>query len=266
MELHDNPFSPFSFKVRACLYEKDAKFEYREATSEAHRERLLALNPRGEVPALVVGDQVICDSKVICAYLEDRFPQPALLPADPAARARVRFLELKSDTDVDAAVIVLATLRIFRPEVGERFPEAVAAATDLLHRHLAYLDDALGDADWFGGEFSLADVALAPHLRSASFLGVAPGAGTPALAAWLERVSQRESIARALREMAAGFAKGQSDPDSLFDTQRLHWRNDRIEAAIRCGLGPWLVEEFEADRAFLSPVPAPDRAPPRGSA
>ena len=58
-----------------------------------------------------------------------------------------------------------------------------------------------------------------------------------------------------VREMAEGFAAAQNDPDSLFDSKRLHWRNDRIECALRVGLGPWLVEELAADRAFLSPIP-----------
>ncbi|MGB0190771.1 MAG: glutathione S-transferase family protein, partial [Nocardioides sp.] len=72
----------------------------------------------------VHGDTVLVDSKVICAYLEETRPQPPLLPKDPAQRARARFLELKSDTDVDAAVVVLATLKLFRPELPAQVPEA----------------------------------------------------------------------------------------------------------------------------------------------
>src|SRR5688572_6139383 len=108
MELHDNAFSPYAFKVRSVLYEKRAEFTKRELKQAADREALLRINPRGEVPVLVDGDAVICDSKVICAYLEDRFPEPALVPNDPVLRARCRYLELKSDTDVDACVFVLA--------------------------------------------------------------------------------------------------------------------------------------------------------------
>ncbi len=43
--------------------------------------------------------------------------------------------------------------------------------------------------------------------------------------------------------------------DPFFSRGRVHWRNDRLEAAVRLGLGPWLLEELEAGRAFFSPVP-----------
>lgn len=255
MQLHDNPFSPFAFKVRAVLYEKGVDFESCEVRHHAQREALLRVNPRGEVPALVDEGAAITDSKVICAYLEERFPSPALWPADPIARARCRWLELKSDTDVDAVAVVLGTLELFRPELKDRFPDAVPRALEILCRHYAFLDRELGGRDWFCGEFSLADVALAPHILTAAFMKHPPGAEHPRLLDWLGRVRERASVARATREMAAGYRNATEDADSLFDPGRLHWRNDRIECLLRVGLGGWLLEELVADRAFFSPIP-----------
>jgi hypothetical protein len=54
--------------------------------------------------------------------------------------------------------------------------------------------------------------------------------------------------------MAQAFEDARTRSDGIFDFQRLHWRNDRIECALRCDLGHWLLAEFAADRAFLSPV------------
>lgn len=254
MELYDHPFSPYAFKVRATLYEKDLPFEKREILRRADREALLRLNPRGEVPALVDGDAVICDSKVICAYLEDRFPDPALTPRDPVQRARCRQLELRSDTDVDACVLVLGILRLMRPELAEEVPGALPKAEEALRRHQAALERELAGREWFLGAFSLVDVALTPHLRTAAFMGYPPGPEHPALAAWLERGTRRPSLRQAMREFAEGYAASQQ-PDSVFDPKRLHWRNDRLEFAVRVGLGPWLLDELAADRAFLSPLP-----------
>jgi glutathione S-transferase len=254
MELHDNAFSPFSFKVRAVLYEKRAEFSKCERKRTADREALLRLNPRGEVPVLVDGDAVICDSKVICAYLEDRFPEPELIPKDPALRACCRYLELKSDTDIDACLFVLAIIKVTRPEIAKDSPAALERAAELLSHHYAFLEQELAGRDWFLGAFSLVDIALAPHLRAAAFLGHPPGPEHPGLLAWLTRIKQRPSLRQATREMAEAFAASQSGTDSLFNPQHLHWRNDRIEAALRCGLGPWLLSELEAGRAFLSPV------------
>jgi glutathione S-transferase len=254
MELYDHPFSPYAFKVRAALYEKQVPHQKHEIRVHADRAALLRVNPRGEVPALVVDGAVICDSKVICAYLEERFPDPPLYPRDPLLRARCRYLELKSDTEIDPALLVLSILKIVKPELARQVPDSLPTAEAALARHYAYLERELSGRDWFLGEFSVVDIALTPHLRSAAFMGYAPGPEHPALAAWLARGAQRPSLKRAMRELAEGFAASQQ-PDSVFDTGRMHWRDARIEFAVRVGLGPWLAEELAKDRAFLSPIP-----------
>jgi glutathione S-transferase len=262
MQLYDHPLSPYAFKVRAALYEKGLAFEKCEIQRHEQRAKLLELNPRGEVPVLVDGDVVVADSKVICGYLEDKFPQLPLVPSDPALRARCRTLELKSDTDIDACLFVLALLKVTRVDIAAAHPEALDLATALLESHYALLERELGGREWFLGEFSLVDIALAPHLRLAAFLGYRPNAQQPALDAWLERIRQRASIRQASKELAKGFADSNARSDGLFDFQRLHWRNDRIEYALRCGLGPWLLGELQADRAFFSPLldDSPSRA------
>jgi len=254
MELYDNPFSPYAFKVRATLYEKDVPHEKREIQKREDHARLLRVNPRGEVPALVVDGTAICDSKVICAYLEDRFPEPPVTPRDPLARARCRYLELKSDNDLDACVLVLGILKLMKPDLAKDVPESLPKSEEILARHYAFLERELAGREWFCGSFSLVDIALTPHLRSAAFMGYAPGPEHPALAAWLERGAQRPSIKRAMRELAEGFAASQQS-DSVFDPNRLHWRDTRLEFALRVGLGPWLLAELERDRAFFSPIP-----------
>jgi glutathione S-transferase len=191
VKLYDNPFSPYAFKVRAALYDKGIAFEKHEIKTQADRATLLALNPRGEVPALVDGDTIVCDSKVICAYLEERFPQPALLPGDVAGRARARYLELKSDTEIDGCTFVLGIVKISRPALTTDVPGALLRAEEALARHYAYLERELAGREWFLGDFSLVDVALAPHVKTAAFMGYPPGSTHPALDAWLARVSKR---------------------------------------------------------------------------
>lgn len=254
MQLYDNPFSPYACKVRAVLYEKDAPHEKREILKREHHASLVAINPRAEVPALVVDGTAICDSKVICAYLEERFPDPPLYGRDPLTRARVRFLELKSDNEIDPCLLVLGLLKLTRPELAKDFPEALPETIRVLEQHYAWLERELAGREWFAGAFSLADIALTPHLRAAQFMGHAPGPGHPGLEAWLSRGAARPSLRRAMRELAEGYAASQQ-PDSLFDPHRLHWRDARIEFAVRVGLGPWLLEELAKDRAFLSPIP-----------
>src|SRR5678815_3624988 len=71
MRLYDNAFSPYAFKVRACLYEKGIAFEHHDLRASADHADLRRVNPRGEVPALEDGATVLYDSKVICEYLEE---------------------------------------------------------------------------------------------------------------------------------------------------------------------------------------------------
>jgi glutathione S-transferase len=251
MKLIDNPLSPYALKIRMILYEKGIEFEKREIHTEEQREELVRANPRAEVPALVDGDTTVYDSKVIAEYIEEKFPSPPLLPADPATRARCRRLELVADTEFDAAVVVFAMFKFFRSELAEQMPQALERATALVRGHFARLERELAGREYFAGAFSRADIAFAPHFGSVAFLGLPPGADTPNLAAWLARLNARPSVQRATQEAVASI--GQTYEHPLFNPQRLHWRSDRIEQLIRIGMGPWLLDELAHDRAFLPP-------------
>lgn len=256
MQLYDNILSPYAFKVRVALYEKGVTFEKHEIRTHAQREELLRLNPRGEVPTLRDGDTVVYDSAVILDYLDDRLPAPSTLPDDPAARARCRRIALAADTALDACVFVIALGKVFRPELAQSHPQALREAGALLERHHASLEEELGDGEYFVGRFSRADIAVVPHVAMAAFMGCGVDAEKhPRLAAWLARTTERPSVQRAAQEAAAEFEASQKSTDPFFSWNRLHWRNDRIEAAVRVGLGPWLLDELAADRAFLPPVP-----------
>jgi glutathione S-transferase len=236
------------------LYEKGIDFEKQEIHSEDQRDDLLHANPRGEVPALVDGNVVISDSKVIAEYIEEKFPQPPLLPADLAARGRCRRLELMADTEFDAAVVVFSIFKFFRTELAEQMPAQSERATQSVRAHFASLERELAGKDYFLEKFSRADLAVAPHLGATSFMGLVPGSETPSLAAWLERMSARESVKRVTQEAMSSLGVKHERP--MFNPNRLHWRSDRLEQLIRVGMGQWLLDELAADRAFLPPEPS----------
>lgn len=102
--LYDNPFSPFARKVRMVLHRKEVVFDSIDALALAEQPRLAALNPGAEVPVLVCGDLAVANSAEIVAYLDDRFPQPTILPGSAAQRARARSWQRLADTAVDAIV------------------------------------------------------------------------------------------------------------------------------------------------------------------
>ena len=100
--LYEFAISPFVQKVKIALREKGIDFEARYGFAQEHAEDFGRGNPRREVPFLVDGDLRIGDSTVVLDYIDERWPDPPLMPADPAARAKVRLLEELADTRLEA--------------------------------------------------------------------------------------------------------------------------------------------------------------------
>jgi maleylpyruvate isomerase len=141
---------------------------------EQRASEYLAINPQGLVPALVLDDgTVLTQSLAIIEYLDEAFTEPALLPSDPATRARVRALALifAADTHPLQNLKVLARLR----EAGWAEDAVQAWAADANVAGLAAAETLLADAGGpfcFGEQPTLADVCLIPQLGSARRFGV----------------------------------------------------------------------------------------------
>ena len=98
MDLHQFRHSAFCEKVRLVLAVKGLEATLLEVTPGVGQLALFRLSGQRQVPVLVDGGEVISDSTAIALHLEERHPLPALLPADPASRARVLLLEDWADT------------------------------------------------------------------------------------------------------------------------------------------------------------------------
>jgi glutathione S-transferase len=250
LTLYDDVFSPYARKVRIALYEKGVPFErVRALHGDCNRTDFLHVNPRAEVPALVDGDFSLYDSTVICEYLEDRYPDPPIHPRDPRRRAECRLIEDLADTQLDAATYAVAVV-----ELGRR--ESHAALHDAARRDLerlyGELEQRLGDRPFFCREYSLADIAVAPHLMAATFLGF-PLDPTrwPRLTSWMERVQERPAIARDNADVLVTLQRLQATNEQAFDPYRVQWRGDRLEWIVKNGFADWLAEEMRAGRAFF---------------
>lgn len=212
--VYDHPLSPYAQKVKIALLEKGIPFEapLPEAIgSGASGGAFLAANPRGEVPALVDEDgTTVFDSTVILEYVEDRWPHPPLLPETPADRARVRMIEDVMDTHYEAISWGLSELRNFGRASGALAEKLEAAAAEQTRTWQAWLTAQLGDAPWFNGDaFGWGDLAVIPYLNGSAGFGLAPEPGS-ALAAWMERVNARPSVAE-VTAAAASMAMGGSE-------------------------------------------------------
>jgi len=211
LKLHHLDRSPFGWKVRMVLEEKKAPYALVVPENKSENPAFLKLNPFRLTPVLELEDgATIYESTVINEYLEERFPEPAMLPKDPYERARIRMIEDTTDQYLNVA------LREFRMAQFEYTPPFLVRkkAEDVdhkllelsrvkLHEHLTRLESELAGRSYFGGAmFSLADAALAPPLTaSLKLLSVLPDKRYPLIAAWSARVALRSSyIASAPKE------------------------------------------------------------------
>ena len=181
---------PYAARARIVLAEKGLEVETVEVDLSDRPAWLYDKNPTGRVPVIEEdGGEPLPESVVIMEFLEERYPEPALLPADPADRAAVRLLIFR-DKDLTDPYYALR-----RGEEG---------AAEQLDAALAKLDVRLYDRDYLGGaEYSLADIALVPWvLRARDMLGVELS-GYPSLGAWLARLEERPAIAAEAGVVAA---------------------------------------------------------------
>ena len=88
MTLYSGITCPFSQRCRIVLYEKGMDFEIIDVDIHNKPEDLAVMNPYNEVPVLVERDLILHESNIINEYIDERFPHPQLMPADPVMRAR----------------------------------------------------------------------------------------------------------------------------------------------------------------------------------
>lgn len=235
--LYEHPLSPYAQKVKIALLEKgvafDAKIPDLFGGGDA---KFRAANPRREVPALVDGEVTVFDSTIILEYIEDRWPQPPLLPAGAAARARVRQIEEICDTYYEAINWAIYEVRVFQRASGALADQLLDRASQQTAGANAWLERQLGDAAWFNGaQFGWGDLAAAPVVSAAAMSGNAPAEGSK-LADWLERVRARPSVATTVEQAAHSMGGFQMLPDLVKSGVFVReYRDHRLEWMLRSG-------------------------------
>jgi glutathione S-transferase len=239
--LWDHPFSPYAQKVKIALVEKGLAFETRIpggiGVGGAGGD-FVAASPRAEVPALVDGDTQVFDSTIILEYLEDAYPDPALLPAGAADRARVRMLEDVADTQYEAINWGLTELAAFGRGRNGAAAELRARGEAQVRGMHAWLERELGDRPWFNGDaFGWGDLSLVPHVNGSAGHGLPPASGSR-LADWLARANARPSLQRVAADVAAVAQAGGMGAVAELVEQGLfkrQYRDHRLEWMIKSG-------------------------------
>jgi len=209
MRLFNADLSPYSARVRIALYAKSLPVEIVSPPGGTGSAEFKRLNPTGKVPALEDGGGVVVESEVICEYLDDRYPTPALRPADPLARARMRTLSRFADLYLSPPLTAL----FGQMNPATRDPKLTAEKLGEVAVKLDQLEALVVAGPYAAGaELSLADCALAPIFFFLTRLmpavgGPDPLAGRPKLARVGDAVAKHPAVAKVLAEMETAMAE-----------------------------------------------------------
>jgi glutathione S-transferase len=187
--LYDADRCPYCARARIVLAEKGVEYETVKIDLDDRPAWIYEKNPLGRVPVLEEDGFVLPESAVIDEYLEERYPEPPLWPADAAERALGRLLVFRFD-------------RLSRPYYALRRDED--GARERLDAELAKLNAALDAMPYLSGrEYGLADISYVPWIVRARERMDVDLRRFPALDEWLERLSERPAIAAELDVVAA---------------------------------------------------------------
>ena len=239
MLLYEHPLSSYAQKVKIALREKGLDFqaEVPETLGTGRTDGpFVAANPRAEVPVLIDGPTRVFESTVIMEYIEERWPEPPLLPREPAARAFARMTEDVCDTQYEAVNWGFSEVLWFHRATGalaDTLRARAAAQTRVLQDWLA---GRLGEAEWFGGErFGWADAAAAPMVNRSVHYGLGPARDSP-LARWHARLKERPSVAATFAEFdAAAAGRAAAAASYTASGLRREYRDHRLEWMVKSG-------------------------------
>jgi glutathione S-transferase len=209
--LYHLPLSPYARKVRLVLAEKRLPFELRVEKVWQRRPEYLELNPACTVPTLVEDNgRVVPDSAVICEYLDEAYPEMALMGRTVDERIEVRRLVSWFDHKFAAEVSRnLLWEKNMKQALGLGAPEASALRAGYANfkHHLMYIGWLAEHRKWLAGaQLSMADFAAAAFLSSLDFIGDVDWSVSAPAKEWYARMKSRPSFRAILADRMSGVA------------------------------------------------------------
>ena len=210
--LHGASASPFVRKVLVALAIKQLSFDQTQQMPFTDDPEYRKLNPLGKIPTLQDGDLTLCDSTVICEYLEDTYPQTAIYPDNSADKARARWYEELGGTRVAELAAGLFFQRFMRPvvlkqEADEELVEKII--NKQLPPILDYLESQVPETGFVFGEFMIADLSLMSPFINAGYAGYELDAARwPVFTGFVARVKAHPVVNQVLEAEAEVMGRG----------------------------------------------------------
>ncbi|QIE46321.1 glutathione S-transferase family protein [Pseudohalocynthiibacter aestuariivivens] len=208
-KLYHVPLSPFCRKVRLSLAEKRIECELIEERYWEQSTEFLRRNPAGKVPVLRIDGKTLSESAPICEYLEEKYPEPALMPRGTEARYEVRRLVAWFDDKFHHEVTSkLLYERVNKKVMGSGYPDSgnVKSGARAIKYHLDYMTWLLDHRRWLAGDvMTLADFAAAAHLSALDYISDVDWNRSEVVKDWYAKIKSRPAFRNILTDQVPGF-------------------------------------------------------------
>src|SRR3954469_20834226 len=189
MNLYSGTTCPFSQRCRIVLYEKGMDFQIIDVDMYNKPEDIAVMNPYNRLPVLVERDLILYESNIINEYIDERFPHPQLMPADPVMRARARLFLYNFEEQLFDHI---ADIESTNPKVAEK-------ARITIRDNLTQIVPLFSKQQYIlGDEFSMLDVAIAPLLWRLGHYGIELPKQAAPLLKYAERIFSRPAYIEAM--------------------------------------------------------------------
>lgn len=189
MTLYSGTSDPFSQRCRIVLYEKGMDFQVVDVDVYNKPEDLAVMSPYNRVPVLVERELVLYESNIINEYIDERFPHPQLMPADPVMRARARLFLHRFETEMFCHIEALESgTQKAADKARLTVRDSLTQIAPVFAKQKYMLDDG----------FSMLDVAIAPLLWRLDHYGIQLGKDSAPLMKYAERIFARPAYNEAM--------------------------------------------------------------------
>jgi len=208
-KLYHYPLSPFCRKVRLVLAEKRIDCALVEERYWEKDADFLRRNPAGKVPVLRIDGMTLSESTPICEYLEEKYPEPSLMPKSVTGRYETRRLVAWFDDKFHQEVTSkLLYERVHKKVMGQGYPDSrnVKDGAKAIKYHLDYMAWLLDHRRWLAGDvMTLADFAAAAHMSSLDYISDVDWNRSEVVKDWYAKIKSRPAFRRILTDQVPGF-------------------------------------------------------------
>jgi RNA polymerase-associated protein len=185
MILYSGTTCPFSHRCRIVLYEKGMDFQINDVDLHGKKNELSVMNPYNRTPVLVERDLILYESNIINEYIDDRFPHPQLMPADPISKSRARLFLFRFENEI------FSNIDFLEKGTDKQNSNAKISVRD----SLLQIAPVFSKQNYIlGDEFTILDVTLAPLLWRLDYYGIKLPKSASPLLKYAERIFSRTSF------------------------------------------------------------------------